>query len=88
VNGAYVCDVGEDAILTAGATLDTVDLLHDHPNDMLDASASFELPRERREVHGPCGWFVVDVGAGASIDTVPGRPATVWRQLYLPSPAR
>lgn len=35
-------------------------------------------------VHGFAGWFEADLGGGVVLTTAPGKPSTIWRQVFFP----
>ncbi|MEO8700596.1 MAG: 50S ribosomal protein L11 methyltransferase [Kofleriaceae bacterium] len=49
----------------------------------LDATVGFVTTRKGR-IHGFAGWFVGELGGGVTLTTAPGKPATIWRQVFLP----
>lgn len=48
-----------------------------------DASS---IVRRAGTVHGLVAWFDADLAPGITLSTAPGKPTTVWRQVFLPFP--
>jgi hypothetical protein len=57
-------------------------LVESHP-DYVEASARFEITRAGA-MHGLAAWIETTLAEGIRIHTGPDRPATVWRQGWLP----
>jgi len=83
----YNTVISPRSLLSPGAPLATLDLEHGEPfnGHLATDAAHFEVRRSGR-VHGFAGWFVADLGGDVMISTAPGRPQTIWRQVFLPLP--
>jgi precorrin-6B methylase 2 len=80
----YTTTIDPRALLAAPARVATIDLERDDFRGVVDGSAELAT-RRRGVVHGFAGWFTADLG-GATLSTAPGKPATIWQQLFLPLP--
>ncbi len=80
----YNAIIAPRSLLAAGTAIHTIDLERDTWRGELEATVEF-APRAGR-VHGFAGWFVADLGGGVTLSTAPGKPLTIWRQVFLPLP--
>ncbi|MDB4964058.1 MAG: hypothetical protein JWP01_4057 [Myxococcales bacterium] len=71
------------ALLAAGTALHTIDLETQAWTGDVEASIEVVATRAGR-VHGFAGWFTADLGGGVTLSTAPGKPPTIWRQVFLP----
>lgn len=83
INNTYLTTIGAEALISEPANLSTINLLRDHPNEMLDVHVEFPVS-EPCTLHGLCGWFEVDLCDGVSLSTSPMQRSTVWKQIYFP----
>jgi precorrin-6B methylase 2 len=85
-NNAYTADVEAEELVTGGGEVHAVVL---GERDAAALAWAGEVQQEARRdgiVHGIAAWFRAALSADpeVAIDTAPGCPPTVWRQMYLP----
>lgn len=73
------------ALLAPGAIVHELALDRDPWTGSVAAEVEL-VARRAGAVHGFAAWFTADLGGGVTLDTGPGRPATIWRQVFLPLP--
>jgi precorrin-6B methylase 2 len=85
-NNAYTADVEPVDLVTGGAEVHAVALGERDAAALAWAGEVQQDARREATVHGIAVWFraALSAGDGPAIDTAPGRPATVWRQMFLP----
>lgn len=84
-HNVYNTVIQPSALIAPGAALRTIDVETAAWRGALDATVEF-VPRRSARVHGFVGWFTADLGGGVTLSTAPGKPATVWRQVFFPLP--
>lgn len=70
-------------LVSAAAVLHRIDLEVDAWRGDLDAKVEL-VARRRGRVHGIAGWFIAELGGGVTLSTAPGKPETIWRQVFFP----
>jgi len=78
----YNTTIAPRALLARGARLAELDLATDAYAGAITGGAKF-LARAGT-LHGFAAWFAADLGGGVRLSTAPGRPSTIWRQVFLP----
>jgi protein arginine N-methyltransferase 1 len=73
------------ALLAPGTRVHEIDLERDAWRGELRASVELAAARAGT-VHGFAGWFDADLGGGVTLSTAPGKPETIWRQVFFPLP--
>ncbi|MEO8554555.1 MAG: hypothetical protein ABI678_31480, partial [Kofleriaceae bacterium] len=81
-NNLYNTTFAPRALLARGAALAGIDLTTDAYAGTLGGAAQFRA--RPGTIHGFAAWFESDLGGNVKLSTAPGRPSTIWRQVFLP----
>lgn len=78
----YNTTIAPRALLSRAAALADIDLATDDYTGAITGTASFTA--RPGTIHGFAAWFTSDLGGGVKLSTAPGKPTTIWRQVFLP----
>jgi hypothetical protein len=81
-NNLYNTTIAPRSLLARGAELAQIDLAADAYTGAITGAAEFVA--RAGTVHGFAAWFESALGGGVKLSTAPGRPSTIWRQVFLP----
>ena len=81
-NNLYNTAIAPRGLLARGAALCRIDLARDAYAGAITGSAQFVA--RAGTVHGFAAWFEAELGGGVTLSAAPGRPPTIWRQVFLP----
>ncbi len=78
----YNTEIARAALLAAPACVAELDA-RSGVEATLSSTVEFACRRAGR-VHGFAGWFEAQLSDGVRLSTAPGRPKTIWRQVFFP----
>jgi precorrin-6B methylase 2 len=87
-NNAYNAEIDPSELLADGVLLRSIDLYTFATTTPTQATAFTKhlrfLTQRAGVVHGFAGWFISKLAPKVILDTSPGKPSTVWRQVVFP----
>lgn len=85
LNNLYSAEFAPAQLITDTAPLITIDLQSGARHDGNACGRARLSVLSDAELCGLAGWFTADLGHEVTLSTAPGRPSTVWRQVFLPT---